>query len=306
MRTNRKVTAARRDATGNRREAQGNARSLRGLAVMMVAGGCMFGATSAQAVDIEPGDVLPDAVSYESFGLNFAINERSSNAVGTLDYSGQPGCGGLCVATTTLGTDPSASLTVNEVTYELTAGGNAEAALGYYVALLNTPGTYAVDLHALDSFDITDGVYAYTNLRIGIAGTETTSFNNFVSTDFAETQCFNGCPSSTPAGATSQFFPADVQIQMQANTLYFVQLDALIAAGATGVDDTASVDPTFTSSDGGTFVFSPGVSSPVSVSPVPEPDAWAMVVPGFALIAAAVRRRGGSSRSRPRGAAAPS
>ena len=64
-----------------------------------------FASGSASAV------VLPNALSYEYFGLNFANNILTSNTVGTLDYSGQSGCGGICSATTQLGASPSVSAT---------------------------------------------------------------------------------------------------------------------------------------------------------------------------------------------------
>ena len=264
----------------------------------MIIGGCIVAAGPVEAVVVSPGSVLPDAVSFEYFGLNFAMNERTSNSVGSLNYSGQPGCGGTCVATTALGADPSASVTVNEVTYEFTAGGSAEADLGYYVTYVNSPGIYAVDLHALDSFEIPDGNYAFTNLEIGVAGTNTASFNNIVSTTYQETQCFNGCPSSTPAGATMTPFPADTEIEMQANTLYYVQIDAVIDAGATGVDDTATVDPTFSTDSGGAFLFSPGVLGSTGVSAAPEPSVWALIsagVAGVGLMLRRAKRAGGRS-----------
>src|SRR5437899_11778228 len=50
---------------------------------------------------------LPNAVSYEYFGLNYANNIVTSNTVGTLDYTGLTGCGGTCSATTQLGSSPS-------------------------------------------------------------------------------------------------------------------------------------------------------------------------------------------------------
>jgi hypothetical protein len=94
--------------------------------------------------------ILPDAISLEYFGLNFANNILTSQTIGTLDYGGHPGCGGICVATTALGASPSVSVQVNEVVYQATGGGAAQATLGYYVEYVNTPGTYAVDLHASD------------------------------------------------------------------------------------------------------------------------------------------------------------
>jgi hypothetical protein len=123
--------------------------------------------------------VLPNAVSYEYFGLNFAINIATSSSVGTLNYTGDPGCGGTCTATTSLGSDPSVSLNVNEVTFQNTSGGFAEAELGYYVEYVNTPGTYTVVLHSGDTLSVPfspafpSAGQAY--LGFGPAGSDTTS-----------------------------------------------------------------------------------------------------------------------------------
>ena len=82
------------------------------------------------AAEASPIVTLPNAVSYWYFGLNFANNIQTSTTVGTLDYNGQPGCGGTCTATTQLGTSPSDSATVNEVVYRNTSGGGVIAQLG--------------------------------------------------------------------------------------------------------------------------------------------------------------------------------
>ena len=58
---------------------------------------------NTHAVTTLPTTLLPDAVSYESFGLNDTENGVSSGAIGTLDYGGKPGCAGTCKATTVLG-----------------------------------------------------------------------------------------------------------------------------------------------------------------------------------------------------------
>jgi hypothetical protein len=74
---------------------------------------------------------LPNAVSYEYFGLNYANNIVTSNTVGTLDYTGLTGCGGTCSATTQLGSSPSVSATVDEVYFDIyrTSGGVVAASL---------------------------------------------------------------------------------------------------------------------------------------------------------------------------------
>src|ERR1700710_277169 len=83
--------------------------------------------------------ILPDAISYAYIGINYADNIVTSNSVGTLNYNGQPGCGGTCNVTTQLGASPSVSATVNEVYFDIfqTSGGGLIGRLGYYVEYLN-------------------------------------------------------------------------------------------------------------------------------------------------------------------------
>jgi hypothetical protein len=222
----------------------------------------------AEAVTVGLGDILPGAVSDEYFGLNFAINIETSNTVGTLNYGGKPGCGGTCVATTKLGASPSVFVTVNEVEFEHTGGGQARARLGYYVAYLNAPGTYNVNLHAIDSLSAPDTSFVSTHLAFGKAGTNFGFLNNFDGPlTFEEANCVNGCPAP---GFVSTVVPGpfvpDHLLSMDANTLYFIQLDVLLNPMTFGTQLTGMVDPTFGAS-GGQFVFSPGVFS--AVTPIP-------------------------------------
>jgi hypothetical protein len=205
------------------------------------------------------GPVLPDAVSYEYFGLNFADNVQTSNAVGTLNYSGQPGCGGTCIATTALGAVPSVSANVNEVVYQATSGGVVQASLGYYVEYVNAPGTYNIDLHSANTLSVNDGVTAMSAaMTFGTAGTATTSLGNFSAITLQEADCVNGCPAPGFVPSTGPFAP-DQSVQMVANTPYFVQLDLLIRAQPSGMQESGMIDPTFSSTSGGQFIFSPGV-----------------------------------------------
>jgi hypothetical protein len=237
--------------------------------------------------------VLPDAISFEYFGINFANNIQTSNTVGTLNYTGQPGCNpaGTCSATTQLGASPSVSATVNEVVFQATSGGGVIARLGYYVEYLNAAGTYTVNLHALDSLSAPDNSsYISSSLRFGPAGLATTNFNNFAVTPFQEAHCVNGCPAPGFAIPNAPFTP-DNLVQMDANRLYFVQLDLLINPGPTGVQLTGLIDPTFSTDAGGSFIFSPGVFSPGIPGAVPEPSTWFMMILGFAGIGFMAYRR---------------
>jgi hypothetical protein len=221
----------------------------------------------AHAVTIGPSTILPNAISHASIGLNFADNIKTRDTVGTLNYAGQPGCGGTCLATTKLGSSPSVSATINEVTFEHTGGGGVEARLGYYVGYLNAPGSYNVNLHATDSLSAPDGAAMSAYLGFGPASTDDSRFNNFASVTFQEADCTTRCPAPGFAFPGTGPFVADNLVSMEANTLYYVELHLLLDPHDDGVEISGLIDPTFTTTaSGGQFVFSPGV---FSVTPIP-------------------------------------
>lgn len=234
---------------------------------------------------------LPDAVSYQYFGLNYAGNIKTSNLVGTLTYTGLPGCYTVCSATSLLGASPSVSATESETFFDIyqTGGGGVQSSLGYYMEFLATAGVYDITLHALDSLSAPDGSAISASLRLGLAGSSTNSLNNFTSVLFQEADCVNGCPSPGFANPTGSFTPNN-QVQILANTLYFVQMDLLIGAQSTNKQVTGLIDSTLSTAAAGQFVFSPGVLGQ-TVTAVPEPSTWAMMFLGFILIGTLVRRR---------------
>lgn len=251
---------------------------------------CVAAAGSAQASGVGGAVILPNAVSYEYFGLNFANNIVTSHTVGTLDYSGHPGCGGVCSATTALGASPSISATVNEVLFQATGGGIVEVDLGYYVEYLNAAGTYGVNLEATDSLTSNDGAQMAANLKFGQAGPSTSSLNNFATLDFLEVDCVNGCPPESAGGSTGPF-AANHTVQMVANTPYYLQLSLFYRPSSVGVTDTGMIDPMFTDPIfGGNFVFSPGVLG-APIGGAPEPATWAMMLMGFGGLGHMLRRR---------------
>jgi PEP-CTERM motif len=233
-------------------------------------------------------DPLPNAVSYEYFGLNLLANVQESDTVGTLDYTGQPGCGSTCSATTQLGASPSVSATLLEVPYGFggTVGGFVIARLGYYVEYLNVDGTYNVNLHATDS--LTDGGQLSAAVIFGTAGPSTANFNNFASVTFQEAQCVNGCPSPGFAFPTSTVpFTPDHQVAITANTPYFIEMDLVFRPGDAPIS--GFINSQFSSDFGGQFIFSPGVFT--ATSAVPEPSTWVMMILGFAGIGFMAYRR---------------
>jgi hypothetical protein len=226
----------------------------------------------ARAVSVSPGQVLPLAVSYEYVGLNFANNIRTNNTLGSLVYNGLPGCGGVCVVTTALGASPFVVADINEVDAGA-SGGVVEGHLGYYVAYLNAPGDYTVNLHAIETLSAPDGAAISAHLKFGPADSTPGSFNDFASTTFEEAACINRCPAPGFAIATAPFV-ADNLVTMTANTLYFMQLDLLMNPGPSNVAIRGLIDPTFsTSAAGGTFVF--------SVQPAPIPAALPLFASGL-------------------------
>lgn len=223
--------------------------------------------------------ILPNAISYEYIGVIFADNVRTSTSIGTLTYTG-PGCGGLCSATTALGSDPSASATVDEVGYDNSGGGTATSNLGYYVEYVNAPGTYQINLHAPDTlFTGTASVSAY--LEFGQASNSFGNFNNFSTKDLIEQSGTDANCHSCVLGNEPAFRPDNV-VQMIANTPYFVQIGVNLDLEADGIPNGASVDPVFNDMGaGGAFAFSPGVTS--GVAAVPETGTWAMMLIGIGM-----------------------
>ena len=249
------------------------------LRVFLAVGAAFVAAGSAHAAPI-----LPNALSYEYFGLNFASNIQTSDTVGTLDYTGQPGCGGICTATTQLGSSPSVSATVNEVVYQFTGGGVVQASLAYYVEYLNAPGTYTINLHAIGSLSAPDGASESAHLIFGPAGPSTTSFNNFTSVTFEEADCLNGCPAPGFGIPTAPFAP-DNQVQMDANVPYLVRMDLLFRPTTSGLQISGLIDPTFTTTSGGEFIFSPGVFA------APEPGTSSLLLAGVLALGTSARYR---------------
>jgi len=230
-------------------------------------------------------NALPDAVSYEYFGFNFANNIATSNSVGTLDYTGGPGCGGACTATTALG---SVSLNANEVVYQNTSGGFAQAELTYYVQYDNAPGNYAVNLHANDALSVDSGSRAQAYLAFGPAVPPSSPPGTplFQSYLVNETDCVNGCATGIANYLSPTPFPSVTAVQMAANTPYLVQIWVTINPAPNGVPLSASTDATFsTSATGGTFIF----------SPVPEPTTGLLVMLGVLGLAVSRRRTGVSA-----------
>ena len=253
----------------------------------------LLAGANAHAVTVVPTTLLPDAVSYEYFGLNYADNVATSNVIGTFNYGGKPGCAGNCTATTALGPDPSVSLSVAELPYNGASGGFSQAQLFYYVEYDNSvAGSYLVDLAAHDFLSsIAPGgeASAQAYLAFGRATQPFDPFHpHFLSTLVSETDCANRCQQGVGNYLSPGPFPAVISVEMTANVPYLVELDVWIYADSIGTQYDAWIDPTFsTTATGGSFAFSPGVTSAV-----PEPaGASALFVGVLGLVAVAAKRR---------------
>lgn len=248
---------------------------------------------NAQAVTAVPTTLLPDAMSYEYFGLNSAGNVTTSSVIGTFNYGGKPGCAGKCTATTALGPDPSVSLSVAELPYNGESGGFSQAQLFYYVEYDNSvAGNYLVDLTAHDLLpSIAPGgeASAQAYLAFGRAAQPFDPFHpRFLSTLVSETDCASRCQQGVGNYLSPSPFPAVVSLEMTANVPYLVELDVWIYADSIGTQYDAWIDPTFsTKATGGSFAFSPGVTSAV-----PEPAGAGVLLAGvLGLAAVATERR---------------
>ena len=256
----------------------------------------LLAGANAHAVTVVPTTRLPDAVSYEYFGLNEAANVATSTAIGTFDYGGRPGCAGKCTATTALGPDPSVSLSVAELPYNGASGGFSQAQLFYYVEYDNsTAGNYLVDIAARDFLpSIVPGgeASAQAYLAFGPAAQPfDPSHPRFLSTVVGQTDCASRCQQGVGNYLSPSPFPAVISVEMTANVPYLVELDVWIYADSIGTQYDASIDPTFsTNATGGTFAFSPGV-----VSAVPEPAGAGALLLGVLGLAAV-----GGTRKSPR------
>jgi hypothetical protein len=224
----------------------------------------VVGLSPAYAVTV--GTTLPDAVSSEKFSFPDQT-PAGSTTVGTLDYV-RTSCAGTCRATTQLGSSPSASITAGQTFIFGMDGGSAQANLGYYVEYVDAPGTYDINLHATDTLSAPGQSKVSAHLRLGQGGSDTGALGNFISTAFEEADCgASGCAAAFNNNLQIHAFSPDNTVQMDANTLYYVELNLTITPAADGIATSGMIDPTFSGgSPTGHFIFSPGVSA---VAPIP-------------------------------------
>jgi hypothetical protein len=254
-----------------------------------------------------PPPTLPGATSYEYVGLNFLENVQTSQSVGTLNYTGDPGCGGTCTATTTLNGPlggPAVSVNIDQVVYDGTGGGYSAAELNYYVEYVNGPtGTmFPVTINASDALSVVGLGDAQAFLGFGIASSPAPTSLNAIGGDFAssntftDTDCASGSAYSKSDACqlgegnyTSPLPLASTNVEMESGVPYDMTIWVDLGAGTEGVPESATLDPTFTDNgQGGTFYFSDGVSNG---SEVPEPTSAMALLAGLGALAAMRRAR---------------
>jgi hypothetical protein len=228
---------------------------------------------------------LPSAVSYEYIGLNFAENIQTSSTIGTLNYDGGPGCGGVCTLTTALGADPSETIKVDEVVFEGTSGGSVDAQLGYYFEVPGS-GVTTVNLHSGESLTSAGDSESQAYIAVGPAGSDYSSLNNFQSYLFQDTDCDKSCTIGVANYTAPKPLPADQPLTITKGELYFLEEWVHVSPQPSGVQVTDLADPTITTMPGSSILFSPGV-----LSAVPEPSSWLMMLIGVGGLGAEMRAR---------------
>jgi len=240
--------------------------------------------TGGAARALPPPIPLPPAFSYEYFGLNYAVNVQTSTTIGVLDYTGGPGCGGVCTASSALGNNPSVGIDVDEVT-DGASGGYVAADLSYYVAL-SGPGVVNGQSYnvVLTAHDAPGGGVADAEAYIAL-GTVYSGTHTFSTIVYQDTDCFVRCAEGIGNFTDPKPFGA-TPVTLVGGDTYLLTIQDYLGAWPTGGQLTASIDPTFsTTAPGVGFAFSPGVTSGV-----PEPATWAMMLVGFGGVGAAMRR----------------
>jgi hypothetical protein len=279
----------------------------------------VFASAAAFAAACLAGGVaqaLPPAEAQMKISLVYGQTPATLDVIGVLNQSSSLGCGGLCTATTMLGTNPSETLQLDQTVVPGKLSGNfEEAELAYFIEVNGPPaGTpLNVVLHASQDFSNnieSEGGNAQVAIFIGPAttppnfslqGMGVAAYPNL----YQDTYCISYCVSSLANFRDPSPMPADQPLVLDAETPYVVEvLDELGAnthVAPHGAQLSASIDPTFTTSTPGvTFSYSAGVTGSLPVG-VPEPATWSMMLIGVGALGGLLRaskRRFGEFQAR--------
>jgi hypothetical protein len=250
----------------------------------MFAAGLLAAAGTAHATSVAAP--IDAAVAYEYFGISYQQYVAYGFTVGALDYTGGAGCAGSCVATTALGADPSATISIDEVPANGGAGGYAEAIVGYFFTP-STSGT--VYLHANDVMvPSASGASSQAIVIVGPASSYGSPYTltYYSSVLYEDTDCTNGCLAGVANVDSPQPLPANQALAVVGGTEYYVYENITISNATNAGQLFAEADPSITSGTPGlTLAFSPGVAA------VPEPSTWAMMLLGMAGLGLMLRMR---------------
>lgn len=236
--------------------------------------------TSAQAANL-PNPVIVQVINIGS--------QTFSDKAGALSKSTSFTSGATSVS---LGGAPTITASMNESSGG--NGGSVRSRLLYNVEYVN-PGVFSnlnVYVNAFDQLSVSGSGYGYSafaNTFFNIAGNgQSFSFDHCKSTSSSGDICGNhGRDPIVP-----------FSFSMRQNTIYTVDMSVNVQAGANvdvrGASNASAyglLDPTFTvigvAPQGGFFRFSPGITA----LPVPEPDTYALLLAGVAIITRFARRR---------------
>jgi hypothetical protein len=243
---------------------------------------------------------LPPAEAHDVIKLIYGQAPVTLNAIGALNQSSSVGCGGLCTATTMLGVNPSETLQLDQTLVPGHLSGNfEEAEMAYFIEVNGAPVGTPVDvvMHASQDFS-SNIIAAGGNAQVAIFIGQTNTPPNFslqaigvtpYPSLYQDTYCVSYCISSLANSQNPLPIPAAQPLILYAGMPYVVELLDELGANTyvapNGVQLSASVDPTFTSSTPGvTFSYSAGVTGGV-----PEPATWSMMLVGVAGLGGVLR-----------------
>ena len=245
---------------------------------------------AAGASEIGGVPILPDATISGSVGIGIAANGAVLTGPGMASLPAAfAGDWGFASLQASLGASPTIAITYDSVKeFQGSGGGAGSLTLNYWAQYYNPNAV------AGSTVDAT----LFTGDSLFQSGSSSVSAQLFIEGPtgviFLAQHCQsgrNGCD-----GGGNSFgspFPASANIQLLQNVNYRVNLLLQVSGfGIPPVDGIANgvIDPSFSAPAGvgGRFIFSPGVTG---TDAVPEPAAWSLVIAGFALAGAALRRR---------------
>lgn len=243
----------------------------------------LMAATNAQAAS------LPEPVITQVINI---VNQTASHQAGTLTKSTSTTGGQTSV---TLGDKPTVFASMTDTNGG--SGGSVYARLLYNVEYVN-PGIFT-------NFDVT--VNAYNRASVGGYGGGVNSDLVSTATSFlsvsgnGKSNNVSNCITSGGHCGDSSLPMSPFTFSMRQNTVYTIDMYVGAQAFAGGNADITSTAYAWISLEtqllavgapaGGYFKFSPDISAALIQTPVPEPDAYALMIVGLGLLGLVAKRR---------------